>query len=319
MLAGTGHAPVACWGVGQIDHVLTNPVYAGRRRFNHMEYRTGRKKPESEHVYSDAPAILEASVFDRVQRMLKARNPRVSAPRVVTGPILLTGLAHCAGCGGAMTLRTGTSRTGEVYRYYTCSVQTRKGKSGCKGRSIRMDKLDALVTSHLADRLLEPERLGEMLGALAARRAEKEAALDDRIASLEHEAADADGRLRRLYRLVEEGVSELDDALKERIAALRAGRQAAQNALERLKSDGRATIRLGPGIIAAFGERMREQITSGEIPFRKAYLGALVDRIEVDDREVRILGRKDVLEQAVIADAAGRAEVRSFVPKWLGD
>jgi site-specific DNA recombinase len=308
-----------CWGVGQIHHILTNPVYAGRRRFNRMEYRSGRKKPESEHVYSEAPAILEPSIFDRVQAMLKARNPRVVAPRVVTGPILLTGLAHCAGCGGAMTLRTGTSRAGEVYRYYTCSTQARKGKSGCKGRSIRMDKLDMLVTSHLAERLLEPQRLCEVLSALVARRAEKEAAMADRIASLEREAGDADTRLRRLYRLVEEGVSECDEALKERIAALKAAQQAARNALERLKGDGRATMRLGPGIIAAFGEQMREQITSGAIPFRKAYLGAIVDRIEVDEREVRILGRKHVLEQAVIANAAGRTEVRSFVPKWLGN
>jgi hypothetical protein len=45
----------ACWRGGQIHHVLTNPVYAGRRRFNYIEYRSGRKKPESEHVYSDAP------------------------------------------------------------------------------------------------------------------------------------------------------------------------------------------------------------------------------------------------------------------------
>ena len=308
-----------CWGVGQIHHILTNPVYAGRRRFNHMEYRTGRKKPESEHVYSDAPAILEASVFDRVQRMLKARNPRVSAPRIVTGPILLTGLAHCAVCGGAMTLRTGTSRTGGVYRYYTCSAQARKGKLGCTGRSIRMDKLDTLVTKHLADRLLEPQRLSEMLEALAARRAEKEMALDDRMASLEREAAEADSRLRRLYRLVEEGISELDDALKQRIAALKAAQQVAQGGLARLKGDGRATVRLGPSIIAEFGARMRQQITSGEIPFRKAYLRAIVDRIEVDHREVRILGRKDVLEQAVITNAAGREEVRSFAPKWLGN
>jgi hypothetical protein len=169
-----------------------------------------------------------------------------------------------------------------------------------------MDKLDTLVSSHLAARLLKPERLSEMLGVLAVRRAEREAALDDRIASLEREAADADRRLRRLYRLVEEGVLELDDALKERIAALRAGRQAAQSTLERFKSDGRATIRLGRSVIAAFGERIRQHITSGEIPFRKAYLGAIVDRIEVGDREVRILGRKDVLEQAIIANAAGK-------------
>ena len=45
-----------------------------------------------------------------------------------------------------MTLRTGTSNGGRVYRYYTCSTLRDKGKTACKGRSIRMDKLDALVT-----------------------------------------------------------------------------------------------------------------------------------------------------------------------------
>ena len=34
--------------------------------------------------------------FDRVQASLKARNPRVISPRVITGPILLTGLAVCS-------------------------------------------------------------------------------------------------------------------------------------------------------------------------------------------------------------------------------
>ena len=36
-----------------------------------------------------------------------------------------------------------------------------------------MDKLDELVTEHLADRLLHPERLTAMLTALTAGRAEK--------------------------------------------------------------------------------------------------------------------------------------------------
>lgn len=309
----------ACWGVGQIHHVLTNPVYAGRLRFNYMDYKARRKKPVSEHVYSYAPAILDPALFDRAQTMLRARNPRVVAPRVVTGPILLTGLAHCAACGGAMTLRTGTSRTGDVYRYYSCATHARKGKSACGGRAVRMDKLDELVTNHLADRLLTPERLTDMLSALTLRRAEREAAIDERMASLEREATDAEARLRRLYGLVEDGITELDGTLKERIAGLKAVRDAAQAALQRLRSDGRATIRLGPRVVAEFAHKMREQITSGDITFRKAYLGAIVDRIEVDDRELRISGRKDVLEQAVIASAASRTVVRTFVPKWLGN
>ena len=61
---------------------------------------------------------------------------------------------------------------------------------------------------------------------------------------------------------------------------------------------------------------MREKLTTGDIPFRKAYLGSLIDRIEVDDSEVRIVGRKEVLEQAVLASRQGRAGVHSFVPKW---
>ncbi len=42
---------------------------------------------------------------------------------------------------------------------------------------------------------------------------------------------------------------------------------------------------------------MREKLTTGEVPFRKAYLGSIVDGVEVDDRELHIVGRKDVLEQ----------------------
>jgi hypothetical protein len=44
---------------------------------------------------------------------------------------------------------------------------------------------------------------------------------------------------------------------------------------------------------------MRDNITTGEIPFRKAYIRSLVDRIEVDDHVVRIVGNKATLEQAV--------------------
>ena len=36
----------------------------------------------------------------------------------------------------------------------------RQGKTPCKGRSIRMDKLDTLVTSHLVDRFLNRAKLG---------------------------------------------------------------------------------------------------------------------------------------------------------------
>lgn len=48
---------------------------------------------------------------------------------------------------------------------------------------------------------------------------------------------------------------------------------------------------MNPIVIERFGRTMRENLTTGEIPFRKTYLGSLVDRVEVDDREIRIVGR----------------------------
>jgi DNA invertase Pin-like site-specific DNA recombinase len=177
----------ARFGVASVHKILTNPVYVGRWRFNQREAKSGRPKAENEVIEVAVPAILEQNVFDKVQISLAARNPRVLPPRVTTGPILLTGLAHSASCGGAMTLRTGTSKSGKVHRYYTCSTAVRVGKTGCKGRSIAMARLDTLVTTHLADRLLGAKRLAALLTSLVEKRTSGAAEVRDRANALQAE------------------------------------------------------------------------------------------------------------------------------------
>jgi hypothetical protein len=89
-------------------------------------------------------------------------------------------------------------------------------------------------------------------------------------------------------------------------------------ALVRLRTGPSDAIRLSPDLVERFGSAMRENLTTSDVAFRKAYLGALIDRVEVDDREIRICGRKDVLEQAVIGSPKPGGVVRSFVRGWLG-
>ncbi|MFV0333043.1 MAG: zinc ribbon domain-containing protein [Tropicimonas sp.] len=116
------------------------------------------------------PPLIEREIFDAVQTRLKSRNPMVTPARVSSGPTLLTSICFCAKCGGAMTLRTGRGSTGRTYRYYTCSTKARQGKTGCKGRTIPMDKPDRLVADHIADRLLQPKRLETVLASVIDRR-----------------------------------------------------------------------------------------------------------------------------------------------------
>lgn len=112
-------------------------------------------------------------MFAAVQAKLAANNPRVSPVRAASGPILLTGIATCAHCGGGMTQRTGTSVTGRVYAYYTCATRAEKGPTACPCNTIPMAYLDDLVLRALEERLFTPARLAELLSALAARRSEK--------------------------------------------------------------------------------------------------------------------------------------------------
>ncbi len=305
----------ARFGVGTVHGILTNTVYVGAWSFNKRNSKTGQVKPQTEVIPIAVPAMVDRTIFDKVQKTLKAKSPQNSPPRAITGPILLTGLAYCASCGCAMTLRTGTSKTGRVYRYYSCSSSARVGEAACKGRSVPMDKLDQLVTKHVAERILLPERLEALLHSVADRRMQADAEVQGRIEDLRREAGATEDKLRRLYELVEDGLTDLDDMLKERIAALKSDRDRARSALERIANRGVAG-RLDPDRIARFGQLMRTNITEGTVPFRKAYLRSLIDAVEVDDHVIRIHGSKTVLERAVRADQATHPGVRGFVRKW---
>jgi site-specific DNA recombinase len=143
-----------------------------------------------------------------------------------------------------------------------------------------------------------------MLSSLKARRAEKADSEKKRILILQREVTDAEDRLKRLYRLVEDGVTDLDDLLKERLDRLKADRDRGRAALEATKTRQGADIRIDPALIESFGRTMRENLTTGSAPFRKAYLRSLIDVIEVDDAQVRIKDSKEVLERAVVAGPA---------------
>ena len=304
------------FGVGHVHKLLTNTVYIGRWKFNQASSKTRKRKADDEVIEIPVPAMVELDTFEQVRRQLHARSPKRQPPRVTAGPILLTGLAVCATCHGGMTLRTGTSKGGRVYRYYTCSNCATKGKTACKGRSIPMGKLDALVTDHLLERLFKPERLALILAPLSSRRAEQAAALNSRIVCLQREMIEADDKLKRLYRLVEDGLTDLDEVLKDRLHILKADRDRAKAALERAKEYSVSHIRIDPALIERFGSTMREKFSTGSVPFRKAYLRSLIDAVEVDDHQIRIKGNKELLEKAVLASQSGQSWCSQTSTRW---
>jgi site-specific DNA recombinase len=305
------------WGIGTVHGMLTRPTYIGRHEFNKRS-KSKALKPADEVIPVAVPPIIDQATFNAVQARMKARNPKVTPPQVVGGPTLLTGLIHCAKCGGAMTIRTGK---GGRYRYHTCSTKARQGPTACSGMTVPMEKLDTLVAKHLEERLLDPARLEEVLAAVLDRRQERTERRREHIAELNKRATESDLRLKRLYDAIESGVADLDDPdLKERIASLKAIRDQsridADHASAMLESTGQKAI-TAP-MLARFAKTARQCIRLPGGGYRRDHLRALPQRVEVNDGEVRIMGSKSDLLRTLAASGSGTSPgaVPSFVPKW---
>src|SRR6266404_5766680 len=306
------------WGIDAVHKVLTRTTYIGRHRFNTKYWKTRERKPETEVVEMIVPPIIEAAEFEAVQTLLKTRCPALTAPRVVSGPTLLTGICFCAACGTAMTLRTGKSGR---YRYYTCSTKARQGETGCKGRTVPMEKLDAVVADHIERRLLQPKRLEEILSSVLDRREERAERRATHIAELRKRAAEADAKLKRLYDAIENGVADLSDPmLKDRIAELKATRDQARLDAERAED---AIERAGPTItpeaLKTFARKARKRMRTENGGYRRDHLRALAQRVEVDQKELRIMGSKSVLLRTLVTAESVKTAgfgVPSSVPKW---
>ncbi len=310
------------WGLGAVHQVLTRTTYIGQHRFNTRDHKTKTPKPESEHAVMEVPAIVTEAEFEAVQRSLKARSPKMMPPMAVGGPTLLTGICFCACCGGAMTLRTGTSSVGREYRYYTCSTKARQGATGCPGITVPMDRLNEAVVDHLEARLLDPARLEGLMDQILERRDEWVNQRREHVADLERRATEAEAKLKRLYDAIENGVIDVNDSsLKDRIAELTATRDQAKGDAERAVAH---IVKVGPAItpesLRAFAAALRKKLRNGDGTFARDQVRAVAQRVEVVNRkEVRIRGLRSELLRTLTAASGVEAAVlgvRAFEPKW---
>ncbi|WKW52032.1 recombinase family protein [Rhodomicrobium lacus] len=306
------------WGIGQLHRILTRRTYVGEHQFN-KRTKTKELKPVEEVVTVGVPPLIDIETFDAIQRRLQANNPKVTPPRVVSGPNLLTGICYCGNCGGAMTLRTGKNGR---YRYYACSIRARQGETGCKGRAIPMDKLDRMVVGHIEERLLDPERIEEVLASLLDRRQEGVERRSKHIAELNQRAAEADMRLKRLYDAIEAGsLDPAESALGERITGLSALRDQARADAARTEAMLASTAHqsITGAAVREMASEARSRLRQGKGGYRREHVRAFAQRVEVADDAIRIMGTKSTLLRTLVAAKGGKSAgigVPGFVPKW---
>ena len=304
------------FGVGPLHKLLTNPVYIGRGRYSIRNSASGGKHPKSEVIEFAVPAIIEQRQFEAVQQRLVDHNPRVTPPRVVTGPVLLTGLATCEHCGGGMTMSTGTSKSGKVYTYYACANRAQKGVSVCKGNRIAMPHLDSIILDAVEDRILPPERIHVLLEKLIARRTGFGGNVDARLLTLKSERTKIEAAINNLYRLAETGDLGIDEGLSARIQELRAQKTKIDATIARAEALAAPVAQLHAEKVEVFSRTLKEKLRHADPVLRRNYLRSVVGRVIVGEKRVVVVGSTHNLHRSIAEGTFSANGVRSFIQEW---
>jgi site-specific DNA recombinase len=169
------------WQPNTVRLILSNRTYRGQARYNYRQpviprYRktdpshlrdlkTGRcYRPESEWIWSEAPALVSDDEFEKAQIQLR-RNAEAARRgyRPASRRYLLRTKVKCGECGLGMTaVRQQSTCKKYEYLYYECSGHqplTRGRTETCPSRRVRADYLDRLVWEELCQLLRNPETL----------------------------------------------------------------------------------------------------------------------------------------------------------------
>ena len=182
-----------------VEHMLKNRRYIGELKFRDV-------------VVPDAiPPIIPLELFEDVQEKI-AKNKKAPARRKAEDDYLLTTKLFCGYCGALMFGESGTSRTGEVHRYYKCA--TAKKHKGCKKKTVRKQWLEDLVVNQTMQ-LVKDDTAMESIIAKVMELQDRE---NTSIPLYEKQLRDAESGIQNMLNAIQAGI--LTSSTKERLEQL---------------------------------------------------------------------------------------------------
>lgn len=188
-----------------IYNILANEKYAG------LYHHDGELFPD---IY---PAIVPMEIYEKVQSKM---TPKSRGKRSYTTDYIFKGKITCGYCGNSVCVECGTSKQGNIKRYYKCSG--RKKQNGCQKSNIQKDRLEQIILDTVIEAIGKPEVLEKLVAHLLDAQ-EKIASKSTRLASLTKDKREIETALDNIMKAVDMGVvnnttqrrmNELENQLK---------------------------------------------------------------------------------------------------------
>lgn len=268
--------------VADICNTFNKKGYRTNRgaKFNKNSFKTMFRNERyiGTYIYKDVripngmPAIVDEKIFETVRKRV-AMNEQAPARGKAKVDYLLAQKLYCGHCGAPMIGESGTSKTGDVHNYYTCT--TRRRQHACDKKPLRKELIERWVVEDTM-RLLTPEAIDTIAEKLH-QMLEDEAKQDSRIPEAEKKIRDTDKRIENLLKLAETGLRS--ESVSVRIAELEEIKAAAQLQLADVHSE---HVHLEKKVIADWLTLFAHGDVDDE-DFRKHLCDALVNSVTVWD------------------------------------
>lgn len=184
------------------------------------------RKYIGEYAYGDVvlpdkiPAIIPPDLFERVRQRI-ALNAHVKGGQArAMSDYILTGKLYCGHCGQPMVGVCGTSRSGAVHRYYSCSARKRQA-GACDKLPERKTDLEVEIVRAVCHHILSPNILPGLIDRVVSL-AERDRQDDPVGASLLAERKTIDTSIANILRAMEQGI--FTSSTKGRLEELEAQR-----------------------------------------------------------------------------------------------
>jgi DNA invertase Pin-like site-specific DNA recombinase len=275
------------WSKTAVHKVLKNEAYTGVLIWDKQKLRKINNDLPPVRVEAAWVPIIDRESFERVQTKLGTRAPKITHPRVVHSEYILSGLMRCKNCDAAMI---GHAVKSGKFSYYMCGNARRRGRGLCKTPLLPKDRIESFVVDRIKRFILTEKNLEELVKLTNEELAQTCDDERDRVGLLDAQLAEVDSRLGKLYDALETGefnggeLAPRIRALFEKRAQLQQAKAEAEEALRY------RTIELAdPEVVREYVEDLKALLEESSIVEQKAFLKSFVERIEVDDSEMKVI------------------------------
>ncbi len=269
------------WTPQRVIDLLRNTTYTGELPF------------KGESFPSQHESIIDREIFDLAQAVLDERGQRYPLRRGNPTEYLLTSKLRCCLCHRGF-VGTASHGRGGVYRYYTCFTRQRHGTARCGQDRIPAEPVEQGVVASLLTTLRDRDVLAKAATRALEQWNTEQPHHDRELARAEEKLRKDRSAVDRYLRAFETGsmpesvCSDRLEELQAEILTLEASRE--QLLMERQGSPQAPSQEL----LELAVTQLEEAVDQGEPQTVKSFLGALIDRVEVEGRhEIRPVIRVD--------------------------